>query len=206
MDKRFELGRNQIRILSIALFLQVVGFAGNSSVAAEMSDKQGNITEFQRAIRNGDCDAARKWAIDTGRDHPTLQSLPNMYFQVIECDRGDWRDLGISIIDFYTRQIDTLVRQGRCSDAEEAWRRIEPRFRTIHAGSGDALWLFRVAVCYEPVNVSKSAELFESLIKLHPDHDKAGESRLKINWLKGDRTWAFRDLNQLSCRFGALFK
>lgn len=173
--------RQYLKYFLIIFSVQTVNAATNGN--AELYNRQ--ISEL---LKKGDCTGAKNVARTAESQDNSLSYLPEWYYQIIQCNKGDTEGFGVYIKEYFDRQIDKLSKNKLCKEADEYLNKIDKKFHTTW---GYPSWLYRVARCYEVTDRKKSLVLYQRLITDFPKSDVAIEAKFRQNWLTGDRSWIF---------------
>lgn len=103
--------------------------------------------------------------------------------------------------EYFDTKFRQFSRQGKCEEAEKFLQQIErdfPRLRESHYNSLQTSWLLQIARCFENKNPTKSLALYHSI------QEKSSRGQfddfyvtMRLNWLKGDRSWVHPNLDAL---------
>src|SRR6266566_1812622 len=90
---------------------------------------QNKWSDLDRQIsaltKKGDCDDAKQIIASAESKNADIPLLPSWHYQVIECQKGDWGNSGMSIIEYYNRQLEKLTEEKSCKEAEEYVKNID---------------------------------------------------------------------------------
>jgi hypothetical protein len=181
-------------LFNIRLYLFFIFLVFAVTPRIVLSD-QNKWSELNRQItdltKKGDCDDAKRTIASAESKNADIPLLPNWHYQVIECQKGDWGNSGMSIIEYYNRQLEKLFKKKSCREAEEFVKNIDNKFKQLQSQTGYAGWSYRVARCYEITDPKKSLALYKQLVASFPSSSTAIEAEFRQNLLIGDRSWIF---------------